>query len=504
MAIRPNLLIIGTGLAAVLLLLVIQGSLTDDSYITLDYARNLALHLHWGLIPQETANTATSPLFVALIAVVTALTRLFGHEYPIFAWAVVSVGGAMLFAWAWLRVVRALRLPLAAASLGIALVLLNPFLLSALGLEVQLIPPLLALLAAMALEGRPVWFGVAAGVCLLARVDLAVFAVAIGASSPWIRRHWLRALAAAAVVTTPWFLFSWIHLGSAVPDTVLIKSAKAAEWSGWTYFTGPLMYAKHWHGAAGIGLLPGIAGGFALLVWVVLRITSRRAFADALPMPIVALGLGGLAYYAVYSLENIGPYHWYYVAPLASLSMFLSCAIGVWLGIARLDRNLRPGAATAATAVLGLLAGAAATLAIAHGVPWREPEISTNRATPGDYARVGKALRSRVGSAAVQSPGELGTLVYYCRCRILDQFSDRGYLVEIFKTRVAHAGFAERALLNANYAFLDRRPRPPRIDYYLTYGQGRGAGPRGWAVRSAWDGPGFVKLVAADPRRGER
>src|SRR5262249_42189382 len=50
-------------------------TLIDDAYITLDYARNLAFHLHWGLIQAVTANTATSPLHVLLLGVLVLVTR---------------------------------------------------------------------------------------------------------------------------------------------------------------------------------------------------------------------------------------------------------------------------------------------------------------------------------------------------------------------------------------------------------------------------------------------
>src|SRR5207244_8503652 len=69
-------LIAGSGVGMLLLFLVIKDSLTDDAYITLAYAKNLALHLHWGLIPQEVGNSATSPLNVVVLAILTSGTRL--------------------------------------------------------------------------------------------------------------------------------------------------------------------------------------------------------------------------------------------------------------------------------------------------------------------------------------------------------------------------------------------------------------------------------------------
>ena len=56
------------GLLGGLLFLVAYKGMPDDSYITLDYARNVVEHGHWGLTPFRDANSATSPLNVWLLA----------------------------------------------------------------------------------------------------------------------------------------------------------------------------------------------------------------------------------------------------------------------------------------------------------------------------------------------------------------------------------------------------------------------------------------------------
>ena len=56
------------GLLGGLLFLVAYKGMPDDSYITLDYARNVVEHWHWGLTPFRDANSATSPLNVWLLA----------------------------------------------------------------------------------------------------------------------------------------------------------------------------------------------------------------------------------------------------------------------------------------------------------------------------------------------------------------------------------------------------------------------------------------------------
>ena len=42
----------------------LRNALIDDAFITLQYASNLRHHACWGFLPNETANTATSPLML--------------------------------------------------------------------------------------------------------------------------------------------------------------------------------------------------------------------------------------------------------------------------------------------------------------------------------------------------------------------------------------------------------------------------------------------------------
>jgi hypothetical protein len=86
--------------------LIVRTGIVDDAYITLDYARNLAFHLHWGLVAGQTANTATYPLDVLVQGLLTAILRR-----PVLALGVLFVLSNMVVALALLRVTRALRLP---------------------------------------------------------------------------------------------------------------------------------------------------------------------------------------------------------------------------------------------------------------------------------------------------------------------------------------------------------------------------------------------------------
>ena len=111
---------------------MVHRSLIDDAFITLAYARTLAFHFHWGLVPQEPANSATSPLNVILLGAATALTRR-----PVWAVGIVYVVSNVGLAWWLTKTALSLRLPVLAPVLVVTLVLLNPFVLSAVGMETR-------------------------------------------------------------------------------------------------------------------------------------------------------------------------------------------------------------------------------------------------------------------------------------------------------------------------------------------------------------------------------
>lgn len=500
-SVREVGLVAATGLGMAAMFLVVKGSLIDDAYITLSYVRNMALDLHWGIIPGEVANSATSPLNVVLLSLVTAVTRIGGEAQPVLAVGLVSVALAMTMAWGWIRIVRALQLPVAVAALGVAVVLLNPFLLSSVGLEVLLSATLLTALVALALEERPFLFAIAAGLTLLTRLDLIVLVLAIGVAAPAIRQHWVRVPAVSTAVAAPWFAFSWVYFGSAVPDTLLIKASQVRPFGDWTYLTGPVMYLLRQPTLVALAVVPALMGLFGLVGWLALRTSVRWSGSDRLPRlgPATGLGVGGIGYVLVYALLGVGPYHWYYVTPLTALSAFLVIAAGVWLCESRARPRLRAAAPAVVLSTAGCLALGNLAMSLKEGVPWRSAIIHTNWATAEEYADIGVALRGRIGSATVESPGEIGTLAYFCECSIVDDFSDPGRAVEKVDEVTASAGFVNELVLDLNYLWLDRDQRPRDVAYTLRHEPGPGSGPDVWQVSSKWTGGGHLRLEPVGP-----
>ncbi|MFD9662740.1 hypothetical protein ACFWAY_14090 [Rhodococcus sp. NPDC059968] len=490
----PAILAASGAVVAAVLFWIVSGSLTDDAYISLSAARNLAVHGEWAIVHGLTANTSTSPLNVLVLGALTFLTRLWGPGDPLFALGMLNVAVTALLGWVLARTCRRLGLGTVWAVLAGALVVFNPFVLSAVGLEVLLIPAAVAVMVWFAFEGRAAWFGAAAGMAALVRLDLLVFVVVIAALSPAIRTQLRRALAGFAAIAGPWYLFSWVVLGSALPDTFLIKQGQASDVGGFNYLTGPVMYfeSNPWRTVAAFG-----PAALALVLILVALASYARPWKRPvpLPVPLLALGLSGALYYVAYVVLDTVPYHWYYVAPATTLAMFAVLAAGIHWSAAR-DTTDRAVAGTLA-GLLAVLGVGAVYYDVESGLPWDAPPIFGNWASAQDYERVGRAVGTLVGEAPVRSPGEIGTLAYFCECVIVDEFSDRGLVVEDrLVPRLAEATEPARTLLRANYAFFDYRLAPVNPAYDLRYAEGRGpGGPMAWDVFSAARGAGHFILV---------
>lgn len=474
--------------------LLTANSLTDDAYITLDYAKNLAVHGQWALIPGHPANTATSPLNVTLIGFFALLTRVSGSAHTVVALGVVTVLAGAVLGWGWAR----LRLP----AVAIVLVLANPLVLSAVGLEVLLIPAVLIVLVVFAAERRPAAFGVAAGLALLTRLDLIIFLPLIGIG---LGRRLTRAVGPMLLVALPWYVLSWFAFGSAVPDTLVIKQLQRSFGGAGYFATG---FDQMWgHDLKTVlTFVPAELGAIALVAWLV---SGRFG-------PFGGLGLGGLAYYAMYSLLGVPPYHWYYVPPVVALTIAGTGIVSEGLSANRVlpgqndQRNAPSGWARSPTgtargraregarqlprwavfALVSLLIAGYLPAFAGRGVPWTSPPFFGNWASAADYARVGRELSARIGDAPVGAPGEIGTIAYFCDCAIIDGFSDRGLLGPEIDKRIAEAGPVARTLLKLNYARFDRFRPPVRLAYQLRYAPGPGE----WTVYSAAKGIGHFTL----------
>jgi len=420
---------LGGAVVGGLVFLLVYRSLVDDAYITLDFARNLGLHGQWGMVEGLTSNTATSPLNVILQGVATAVVRD----------AIVAAGLVLvaLFAVAavWLDAIgEELRLPRwRLPVLGVGFLATMPLLLSTVGLESYLAVTLIIGLARYALTRRWWLVGVAAGLLTLTRPDLLVFGLLAVLLAG---RSWWRVAAAATGVALPWFAASWKWLGSAVPDSALLKVD--SPWGGWSFSNGFGLWEPLFPIATALSIIPAVVG-LACLPWWLRRIGR----------PIGVLwGGGALAHIALFCAMNTAPFHWYYAPSLSALGL-----------IAVITCSALPGS-------LGKIGIGAAAVALTmaafamwnDGVPRDRAPIASNWASVAQYQAIAANLPS---GATVRSPGEIGTLAYYCDCRVLDEFADRGYISLRLANRLQTAGPIERRVLELNFwNFRSRQPQP--------------------------------------------
>lgn len=487
----------------VLQFLVVRGSLVDDAYITMTYARNVAFDLHWGLLSDVTSNTATSPFFVMVLAAATAVVRS-----PVVALGVVTVASYAVLGVALDSIAQRTGLPRLVAPLALVLLLVNPVLLSSAGLETLLLITLLGCLAAAGVSGRLVLFGLVAGALVLTRVESGVFIAALALGLGEVRRRmWVSILAALAVVL-PWYAFSWVALGSAIPDTLLLKQDQT--WGPWNFANGPQLYYDVYPVATLMGFAVPAVG--LLLAVVVLVATLRRAVSWTASGPWLLLALGAVGVYFAYSRLVVPPYHWYYGAAIGALSMVAAGSVGVLLRLRPHGSDaVRAGRAwwlgPAAAGAVGLLALMSAGFVLGRGGAWEQAAISTNWAAPAEYLAIGEDLREDLPEGSrLQSPGEIGTLVYACDC-VVDQFSDPDELRPVIEERIAESEGLGRWLLDLNYRNLPPAGEGVPVDYALRYVRGAvpvtDQPPAVWGVASAWQGEGTLETVPVEDAGGE-
>ncbi|WP_414640438.1 hypothetical protein [Amycolatopsis sp.] len=471
----------GVAVASAVVFALVRSYLIDDAYITLSYAENLAFHGHWGLIEEGTANTATSPLNVLALAALTFVVR-----DAVLAAGVLFVLCQVSVAFALRRLGARAGLPSWFAPLAAGLLLVNPLLVSSIGLELALGSAVLLWLFVFSVERRPVEFGLALGLLALVRLDLLVVAAVIFFAR---RDFWLgiwRTTFAALAVTVPWFLFSWTVLGSAVPDTLIIKTLQQS-WGPWDFTNGPLVYWRHFPIATMLSFLPLVAGALIGLLWTVrYRQGSERA---KRLQPFAVLAIAGAVHYVTYVWLTVPPYHWYYGPSIIAATVFVAASASV-------VERVRVGVFAVAAAVIAWSATVSVVLDRQHDYS----AITTNHASSERYQQIGRELGALANGRVVRSAGEIGALAYSCQCAIVDIFSDRGSLTPAIIESKNRSGPLGRALIEANFRFLDQTVPPTLPDLVLeeTWNKVPPGVLASWDISSPWTGSQHLYLRPLD------
>jgi len=458
----PTGLLVGlTAIGATFIFWLVHRALIDDAYITLTYARTLAEHGQWGMLPGHEANSATSPLNVLLLG---GLTVIVGD--PVVALGVLYVLTCVALAIALRGLGQALGLGYRVAVFGTPILVASPLLASTIGLETMLVVTGMAYLAWACASGNATMAGLVAGIMLWLRLDSVVVAGILVLGTPLLWRRLIRIAALTIAVVLPWLVFSWLVLGSAIPDTLVIKQDD--PWGQFVMGLQNRYYPPYPWVITGVYVIGGI-GLLAALTWPLWR---QRGVGASSVVP--ALVVAGAAYFGLMWQLNIPPFFWYYAPTFAALAIAAAIGLAALSG-PRFGADVRAGAATVGCALIVLTLVPWWNLATAHA-PLREMPIHGNWALPGQYAKIGRQLHDIVGDTPVHSPGEVGALAYFCRCTIIDRFSDRALLVDPIK-QARH----ESWLYRLNYDGLDLRDlEPVKPGYWLVWEPGPDRTGRGW------------------------
>ncbi len=457
----PALLAVwGAALGAVLFAVAYR-AIPDDGLITAAFARNVAEHGCWCLTAGIEANTATSPLHVWLLAVVTWVA---GHPL----WALAAVLMASLAAVAvWVRDLAGIP----AGVLAPLLLASSPVFASAVGMETFLVAAVLVGVVRFAARRRWAVAGAFVGLAWLARPDVlipAAVAYTVLAVTARTWRAW-RGAPVAAIVVAPWTVFSWMHFGSAWANSATVKWANGA-WNGATITDWSFFYSQ-WPAvtivtATTMGL--GVAAG---LVALATRMWSAVAFAAA-----------GTAHLAALSIATTPPIFYY---------------LGPSLGCFTVTMVLVASRTRVALFVPVAVAAACVAVLVGNGAWWDRgiAPIRQNWGTDQQYAAIAAGL-PRDGWVL---GGEIGGLAYYCAdhgCKVVDPvLSDPGRTdVLVAKWRREHPTLS--AINYRNY----QPPAPIPVTYRLRFGAAEpGPGPSWPITRNPGIDQWAVLEVAPDP-----
>lgn len=379
------------------------GATTEDAYISLRYAENLAGGLGLVFNPGERVFGASTPAYVCLLALLTrlGLPALFTAKVL----AIVADGASLLLALRRLQPGPSTSSAGSAATAFAVLFALHPTLVqvSTSGMET----PFFLLSLMLALSARTeAGLGSALGLACLIRPD-GLLAAAMLLLSRWIssRVFPTRASLIAASMLLPWLVFATASFGSPLPQSVPAKlAAYNIHRSGTLPNLRPVLsMLAPIDGPAGrqlamIGFLPLLACG-------ILGSLRRSPAAAAYPPAVTLFS----AWFAYLGLTKTFLFQWYY--PPLILTACLLAGRG-WAGW---PQHTRPGYPLRAAAGLCFMFGSLMWIGWSAG-----NARSTQRAEWQVRAALGRWLKANTPDNALVALEPLGYIGYFSRRRMID------------------------------------------------------------------------------------
>jgi hypothetical protein len=349
--------------------------LTDDAFITLRYVKTLLNSGTWGFLPGYITNAVTSPLNIFLLAfagfflgptvsaVIWLSACILAFTVRLLVQISVHLFGRAIFGY------------LAAAAL-----IFNHLIISTLGLESILFISLYILALYLYLTSKWDLLAAALGLITITRFDGILFFIVTLLMVPTFGLR-LR-FGDYLMCIAPWYIFSWIYLGSLLPDTLFIKITQRS-WGTWDFLNGLDLYylVYRLETIFSVLLLP-----FILLL---LNKQVRR-------LPVIQfLLLTSIAHFAGYSILHVPPYYWYYVPELTAIALIGSFGLGILFQHDNVGIWRRRGIQGIATTFLVLQTAGMVYILIKDGFPIREMPIHTNWATHEQYREIGGWPKTR-------------------------------------------------------------------------------------------------------------
>jgi len=390
----------------------------DDAYITFRYARNL-LDGH-GLVynPGELVLGTTTPLFALLLS---ALGIPIGGSEAAFPAIALIVSAAADAATAYLLIRMGSRLGSTAAGVATALIwAVHPWSVTFAigGMETSLFVALLSATFYLHLSGQPIMAAGTGGLALMTRPDALIFLAPIFIDRVLVtlrkeentrKLGWQEAASFSAPVGM-WIVFSTLTYDSPIPQSLFAKAVayQLPPSAGLVRLLQHYATPFIWHEILGTAW---IAVGLILYptLFVIGALLAVRTTRHAWPLFVYPW-----IYLLAYSIVNPLLFRWYLVPPMPLYML------GIYLGGARLSRDLRRRFPIALLALLGLIGPLSAwTFRPDHGPTRPAPEMAFIRLELL-YARAAQLLSYRMQPGDVLAAADIGTLGYHVPGEILD------------------------------------------------------------------------------------
>ena len=441
--------------AVFLYLNLFRNALVDDSFIVLRYVKTILQSGTWGMLPGYTANTATSPLNVLLLVLITFLVKSEIYAVVILCTVCLCIAMAMLSS-----ISRKFFSNELYGLLAVTAVIFNPFIVSTMGLEAILFLTIFIISFYCFISMKWLLLALSLGLLTITRADgILIFGIYL-VFVPAGKNRWSTVFVYLLSIA-PWYLFSWICLGSLLPDTLFIKLWQK-EWWGLNFFNGLSHYLTKYPVETVLS--------FCFLPLVFISFFAKNVFKKQ----YFILGLIGILHFICYSLLHVPPYHWYYSIEIVVVIILGSFSVGLFCEKALLSHSSRNVIRWILIILFLIPPVGSFYLSFKDNFCFKEMPIHTNWATREQYETVALWLNKFHKGASILQQGEIGTLAFYSDCFLFNEFSDRRIITERVSTKTKESPFLS-LLYKANFLFLTNfgREKRPTYDYRLVVKKNR-------------------------------